>query len=314
MAKTREIRKRITSVRNINKITRTMEKVAQSKIMKLGARYADAKTFRADLARLLPEALGAAPGSSRAQDALAAHPLTAPRGTTGGKDARVMLFVVTSSRGLCGGYNAKVLQATRARMEELARDGGRASLAVLGRKGLSFFRYHNQPVEIALADIDENVPFLRLQGALDQVITRYVSRAVDTVELVSTRSVTKVVQEVRVARLLPFEFPAPPGAAAAGPATVRRGGGAEEPLYLVEPSRHDVLSALIPMAVAAELFCSILEAMLGEQAQRSLAMRSASDNADSMTKRLTRTYNRARQAQITSEMIEIISGSEGSRE
>ena len=99
-----------------------------------------------------------------------------------------------------------------------------------------------------------------------------------------------------------------------GPATVRRGGGAEEPLYLVEPSREDVLAALIPMAVAAELFCSILEAMRGEQAQRSLAMRSASDNADSMTKRLTRTYNRARQAQITSEMIEIISGSEGGRE
>ena len=82
-------------------------------------------------------------------------------------------------------------------------------------------------------------------------------------------------------RLLPFEFH---HAAAAGPATVRRGGGAEEPLYLVEPSREDVLAALIPMAVAAELFCSILEAMLGEQAQRSLAMRSASDNADSMTK------------------------------
>ena len=288
-----------------------MEKVAQSKIMRLNARYADATTFRADLARLLPEALGAAPGSSRAQEALAAHPLTATRASAGAKGARVMLFVVTSSRGLCGGYNAKVLQATRTRMEELARDGGEATLAVLGRKGLSFFRYHNRPVEIALADIDENVPFLRLQRALDEVIRRYLSRAVDAVELVSTRYVTKVVQEVHVRRLLPFEFH---HAAAAGPATVRRGGGAEEPLYLVEPSRQDVLSALIPMAVAAELFCSILEAMRGEQAQRSLAMRSASDNADSMTKRLTRTYNRARQAQITSEMIEIISGSEGGRE
>ena len=324
MAKTREIRKRISSVRNINKITRTMEKVAQSKIMKLNTRFADAKAFRASLLRLLPEALGAALGTSAAEAALARQPLTASRGSTidsnqsdapngyarrafAAKGQRVMLFVVTSSRGLCGGYNAKVLAATRTRMEELAREGRQASLAVLGRKGLSFFRYHSQPVEVSLADIDENVPFLKLQEALDKVVARYLSRAVEEVELVSTRYLTKVTQEVRVTRLLPFGFPR---TAVAAPARSKAG----EPLYYVEPSRADVLSALVPMAVAAELFCSVLEAMLGEQAQRSIAMRSASDNADSMTKKLTRRYNRARQAQITSEMIEIISGSEGSRE
>ena len=313
MAKTREIRKRILSVRNINKITRTMEKVAQSKVMKLNARFADAKAFRADLARLMPEALGAALGTSQAQEALAANPLSAPRG----KGARVLLFVVTSSRGLCGGYNARVLQATKARMRELAGEGRQASLVVMGKKGLSYFRYHNQPVEIQLPDIDENIPFLNLRQVLDEIIRRFTSHEmdkVDEVEVVSTRSVNKVLQEVRVSRLLPFEFAHVAGVPASGPATVRRGGGVEEPLYYVEPSRADVLSALVPMAVAVELFCSILEAMLGEQAQRSLAMRSASDNADSMTKRLTRTYNRARQAQITSEMIEIISGSEGGRE
>ena len=160
MAKTREIRKRISSVRNINKITRTMEKVAQSKIMKLNTRFADAKAFRASLLRLLPEALGAAVGTSEANEALARQPLTEARP----KGPRVMLLAVTSSRGLCGGYNAKVIAATRARMQELAREGRRASLAVLGRKGLSFFRYNNQPVEVSLADIDENVPFLKLRG------------------------------------------------------------------------------------------------------------------------------------------------------
>jgi F-type H+-transporting ATPase subunit gamma len=303
VAKTRQIRKRIASVRNINKITRTMEKVAQSKIMKLNARFADATAFRANLLRLLPEALGAALGTSLADEALARQPLAAPRP----RGQRVMLFVVTSSRGLCGGYNAKVLAATRARMEELAGEGRQTSLAVLGRKGLSFFRYHGQPVEISLADIDEDVPFLKLQGALDQVTKLYLSHEVDQVELVSTRSLSKVSQEARVARLLPFQFPP---AARAEPARSAAG----EALYYVEPSRPDVLSALVPLAVAAELFCSVLEAMLGEQAQRSLAMRSASDNADSMTKKLTRTYNRARQAQITSEMIEIIGGSEGGRE
>ena len=303
MPKTRQIRKRIVSVRNINKITRTMERVAQSKIMKLNGRISDARAFRAALLRLLPEALGAALGTSAAEEALARHPLTAPRPY----GQHVMLLAVTSSRGLCGGYNAKVLAATRARMKELAQEGRQTSLVVLGRKGLSFFRYHNQPVEISLSDIDENIPFVKLRGVLDEAVARYISRSVDEVELISTKYVTKAAQQVRVVRLLPFEFPRNLPIA---PARTRAG----EPLYYVEPSPREVLSSLVPLAVAAELFCSVLEAMLGEQAQRSLAMRSASDNAASMTKTLTRTYNRARQAQITSEMIEIISGSEGGKE
>ena len=136
-----------------------------------------------------------------------------------------MLFVVTSSRGLCGAYNSRVLQATRARMAELAREGRQASLAVMGKKGLSYFRYHNQPVEISMADVDENLPFRALQDAFDKVAALYTSRAFDEVELVSTRFRTKVVQEVRVVRLLPFE-PAPvAGVSPAGPAVVRRGRG-----------------------------------------------------------------------------------------
>lgn len=224
-----------------------------------------------------------------------------------------MLFVVTSSRGLCGAYNARVLQATRARMQDLSRAGMVPILAVMGKKGLSYFRYHNQPVEIAMSDADENLPFASLLEVFEQAAALYTSRSVAALELVSTRYRTKAAQEVVISKLLPFDFTAA-GVPAAGPATVRRGGGAEEALYFVEPTRRDVLAALVPLAAGVELFCAVLEAMLGEQAQRSLAMRSASDNADSMTKKLTRTYNRARQTQITSEMIEIISGSEGGRE
>jgi len=296
-----------------------MERVAQSKVMKLNARMAAARAFRADLARLLPEALGAALGTSQAHEALAAIPLTAPRAApTPG--SRIMLFVVTSSRGLCGAYNARVLQATRARMQDLSKAGMVPTLAVMGKKGLSYFRYHDQPVEIAMSDVDENLPFAHLGEVFEKAAALYTSRSVAALELVSTRYRSKAVQEVTISRLLPFDFTAA-GAPAAGPATIRRGGvtstsggGAEEALYFVEPSRRDVLAALVPLAAGVELFCAVLEAMLGEQAQRSLAMRSASDNADSMTKRLTRTYNRVRQAQITSEMIEIISGSEGGRE
>src|SRR5882724_11147127 len=107
MARTREIRKRIGSVRTIRKITHTMERVAQSKSMKLTGRFDAAKNFRADLLRLLPEALGAAPGTLLSQQEIVRHPLGAARLPV----RRVLLFCVTSSRGLCGGYNSRVIQA-----------------------------------------------------------------------------------------------------------------------------------------------------------------------------------------------------------
>jgi F-type H+-transporting ATPase subunit gamma len=300
MAKTREIRKRIASVRNIHKITRTMEKVAQSKQMKLAGRFESATSFARHLARLLPEALGAAPGTLEAAQELGRSPLGARRVVV----KRVLLFCVTSSRGLCGGYNTHVIQAARARMKELEREQKQAALAVMGRKGLAFFRFHNQPVAFAVPDADENIPFHRLDEVAQEIINGFTAVEFDAVEIVSTRFRTKMLQEVRIAALLPFE---------AAPTEGPTPGPDGKPLYLVEPDRDRVLAALLPLAVKAELFCAALEGMLCEQAQRSVAMRSASDNADSMTKRLTRNYNRARQAQITNEMIEIISGSEGGR-
>jgi F-type H+-transporting ATPase subunit gamma len=318
VAKTRQIRKRIISVRNIHKITRTMERVAQSKGMKLTGRFASATSFQRNLARLLPEALGAAPGSTAGLQELAVSALGAHRAEV----ARVLLFCVTSSRGLCGGYNARVIQAARARMKELEQEGKESLLAVMGKKGLAFFRFHKQPVLIQIAEADENIPYAGIDEVAQDIIRRFLAREFDEVQIVSTRLRTRVLQEVTRVPLLPFtpgaasgeRLPAAAGAPAAGAAVQGPTPGPDgEPLYLVEPDRGTVLSRLLPLLVKGQLFCAVLEAMMCEQAQRSIAMRSASDNADSMTKRLTRTYNRARQAQITNEMIEIISGSEGGR-
>ncbi len=300
MAKTREIRKRIGSVRNIHKITHTMERVAQSKGMKLSGRITHAKDLRAGLLRLLPEALGAAPGSLEAHQEIAALPLGAERVQV----KRVLLFCVTSNRGLCGGYNAKVIQAVNTRMAELSAEGREPLLAVMGRKGLAYFRYHNLPVAVPLADFDENVPFHHLDEAAQKILDMYTAKEIDGAEIISTRALTRVRHLVRREAWLPFRTIAAPGP---------EEGPDGKPLYLVEPDHAAVLGALVPLLLKAELFCVVLEAMVCEQAQRSIAMRSASDNADAMTKKLTRTYNRARQAQITNEMIEIISGSEGGR-
>jgi len=308
MAKTRDIRKRIGSVRNIHKITRTMEKVAQSKSMKLTARFESAKAFRRDAAVLLPEALGAPLAGNEAAQELAGYPLGTLRAPK-----RVLLFCVTSSRGLCGGYNAKVIQSARVRMNALRSEGKEPLLAVMGKKGLAYFRYHNQAVAISIPDADENIPFSRLEEVVEQIGERFAARDFDAVETVSTRFQSRAVQVVRIAALLPFTSEIASAVVGDGPAVPTEGPVRGEPLYLVEPDRKRVLEELLPFLVKAELFCVVLEAMLCEQAQRSVAMRSASDNANSMTKRLTRTYNRVRQAQITNEMIEIISGSEGGR-
>ncbi len=323
MAKTRFIRKRIISVRNIYKITRTMERVAQSKVMKLSARNAHAGSFRRDIAGLLPVAFGAALNSIEAVQEMAVMPLTAPRPAGG----PVLLFLVTSSRGLCGGYNSRVIQATRARMDELKKEGRRYSLAVMGKKGNAYFRFYNQPVLISVSDADENVPFSRVDELAEDVIKRFLSGEFDAVEVVAQRFKTKAIQEVRRTTLLPFDprvIVAPAFSAGAAPAAVvsiettgaptpAAIGTGGPPPYLIEPSRQEALDALLPFAVKVELFSTILGAFLSEQAQRAIAMRSASDNAQSMIKRLTLVYNRARQAQITNEMIEIVSGSEGSR-
>jgi F-type H+-transporting ATPase subunit gamma len=313
MAKTRQIRKRIISVRNIHKITRTMERVAQSKAMKLTGRFDSAKTFRAHLARLLPEALGSGPGTDEAAGVLAETPLGLAR--TGAK--RVLLFSVTSSRGLCGGYNARVIHATQDRIRELSKEGREARLAVIGRKGLAFFRYHNQPVAFGVPDADENIPFEKVDEVVQNIIDSFTAGELDAVEVISTHYKTKILHEVRGSLLLPLTRTVlaaasilPPGEAAAGPAL----GPGGEPLDLIAPDRGAGRAAILPLIVKAHVFCAVLEAMLCEQGERSIAMRSASDNAESMTKKLTRTYNRARQAQITNEMIEIISGSEGGRE
>lgn len=310
MAKTRQIRKRIGSVRNIHKITRTMERVAQSKGMKLTGRFDIAKTYRRNIQRLLPEALGAPTDSLEAIQELSQQPLGMHRAQI----RHVLLFCITSSRGLCDGYNAKVIQAARARMEALRAEGKEPVLAVMGKKGLAYFRYHNEPVAIAIPDTDENMPFQRMDEIATEVMNLFTSAGVDAVEVISTRALSKVLQEVRRVEVLPFTTSFFTSAVASQkPALAPAVGPDGQPVYLVEPTREPVLAALLPLLFKVELFCAALDAMLCEQAQRTIAMRSASDNAQSMTQQLTRTYNRARQAQITNEMIEIISGSEGGR-
>ena len=312
MAKTREIRKRIMSVRNIHKITRTMEQVAQSKGMKLTGRF--------DGRKGVPRGPRAAPARRPSAPPWAASQAPGARARTRWARAaaevkRVLLFCVTSSRGLCGGYNARVIQATQARMEELAGEGKEAAPGGHGQEGPGVLPLP-QPARGHLRAGRRTRTSLPQagRGRATRSSARYVAREFDAVEwsppAYETQGPCRKSAAAGSCRSSSAGRRRPPRRArrrSAGPAARRaavpRGAGPRRGPRGAPPARSSKV----------ELFCAVLEAMLCEQAQRSIAMRSASDNADSMTKRLTRTYNRARQAQITNEMIEIISGSEGGR-
>jgi F-type H+-transporting ATPase subunit gamma len=192
-----------------------------------------------------------------------------------------------------------VLLAARRRARELEAPGGVPILVVIGRRGTNAFRYAGRTVEQSIGDVDEATPYTRWNEVMSGIMARFESREIDTVEVVSMRYRTRAVQEAAVTPVLPFvvesRSPAAPGA---------------EPLYKVEPSQESFLGEAVALAVRSELTCMLVEALLSEQIQRTMAMHNATDSAEGMAKKLTRAYNRARQAQVTAEMMEIVGGSQ----
>ena len=222
-----------------------MEKVAQSKGMKLTGRFEDAKAFRRDSRRAAARRRSAPPlASLEAAQELAGHPLGAARAEV----KRVLLFCVTSSRGLCGGYNAKIIQAARARMEALRAEGREPLLAVMGRKGLAYFRYHDQPVLIADRRRRREHPVQPAGRGRDSRSSSASPRRSSTRWRSSPRATSRgPCRRYGRAPLLPFT-PAL-AAAAIGAASVTAApteAPGREPLYLVEPDRRRVLAALLP--------------------------------------------------------------------
>jgi F-type H+-transporting ATPase subunit gamma len=295
VARPRLIRKRIGSIKNINKITRTMERVAQSRAMKLSGRLTGSRAFRDRVAHHVRSCLR---GDPVAVSVLLEHPLC--RRPRAGEP--LLLLVVTSSRGLCGGYNTRVLQLARRRIRELEAAGTAVVLVVIGRRGASSFRYAGRAIAEAFTDIDEATPYARWNEIMSGLFARFERREIGGLEVASMRYLTKAVQEARLTTLLPLD---PTSKNVSGPPV------SGEPLYHVEPTQEAFLREAASLMSKAELTCLLVEALLSEQMQRTLAMRNATDSAETMVGKLTRSYNRARQAQVTAEMMEIVAGSQG---
>ncbi len=289
-ASLRELRARIKSVQSTAKITRAMELIAASRIVKAQQRTQGAAPY----ARELTRAVSAVATYSNVE-----HPLTSePENPT-----RAAVLVVTSDRGLAGAYSSSVLREAERLCEKLRSEGKEADLYVSGRKGVLYYAFRNRPVVQSWSGFSDTPAYDDARAIGDALIAAFVDTdgetAVDEVHVVYTRFKTMLVQEPVDVRLLPLEVVE---------GEERPDADQVLPLYEFEPSAGEVLDALLPRYVQSRIFFCLLQASASELAARQRAMKSATDNAEELIKKYNRNANQARQAGITQEISEIVGG------
>lgn len=284
MAKARAIVKRRKAVRNIKKITQTMQLIATARFQKCMARAIAGRPYTERITAMI-EALSAA-GS-------ADHPLLKPNEGVNNS----ILLVMTSNRGLCGAYNSQVLRGAVDRNRELKSQGRNVTLEMVGKKGLGYMRFLGFGVDSAITDIEDKIAYARVAEMADRFIQLYTEKKIVGVDVVYTRFVSAGVQRATVSRLLPIE---PPKADASG--------AAKRVQFEFSPAPEELLGKLIPEMVKIRLYQFFNDAIVSEQIARMVAMKSATEAAGDMIKFLTSSYNRARQSGITMELLDIIGG------
>ncbi len=286
MAKTREIKKRIKAVANIRRITKTMQMIATSKFARAQQASTASKPYTETLFELVGQ-LGDSLGDS-------SHPLLSQPKT--GKDVTLIL---TSDRGLCGPYNGAVLR----QFMQLLRNNAavkNGEIELVGKKGLSFLRFSKIPVTRQHTQFGDKPEYAAIKALAETYIERFLAGEIATVRVVYMRYISAGKQVPTVLQLLPFKAE-PTGKA-------KKATGGATPIFEFSPSAEELLNDLLPAAVRSMLFQAFNDAIVSEHVARMVAMKAATDNAGKMGKALTRKFNRARQAQITTELTEIISG------
>jgi F-type H+-transporting ATPase subunit gamma len=293
MAQAREIRRRIKSVDNTRQITKTMEMVATAKIKRAQEQIEAARPY----AFKMIEVLG-----NVAQDAQASqHPLL----TVHDPIERVMILSLTSDRGLAGAFNSNIIRATENIAARERAAGREVQLMVSGKKGIGYFRWVGYPIAAEYRGISDRPSFQDAKTMADKLTGAYVAGEVDRVWLVFNRFKNAAEQQVSDHELLPIARETVDEATAEQAELAEPGLSAE---YVFEPGANSVLQALLPTYIEALVYRALLESAASEFGARRTAMKSASDNAEEMIGSLTRSLNRARQAQITQEIAEIVGG------
>ena len=312
MAKSRDIKRRIKSVKNTSKITRTMELIATAKSQTCQARIRQALPYFQALAEIAREARRA--GGD--QDTV--HPLLAVRPVK-----RVALLVVTANRGLCGGYNGNVLRLARDHRARLIEQGVEVKVVVSGKKGINWLKFQKIPYEKqTFTQFEDRPAFGEVEKVGDLLLGMFQDGEVDRVDVAYTHYYSAGKQGPVIETLLPIgeaaAEQAPEGGVAhklkeseAVAAAARSDGGAAAgPVWLIEPDPRSILDAIFPLQAKLHLYRVYLEAATSEQIARRVAMKNATDNAEEVGRALRMAYNRARQNQITKEILEVLGGAE----
>ena len=289
MANIRSLDKRRKSIRNIRKITRTMELIATARFKKAMDRAAAATDYTNRISAIVRDLARSG--------ATIEHPLLKPREVV----SKSTLLVLTSNRGLCGGYNGSVLRNAMQRRGELASSMEQLRTDVSGKRGISALRFRGVEIDESYTRFEDEPAFADVSKIADQFLNQYMSGELDRLDVAYTRFISSSRQLAVVETLLPLGgLDADNDAAADSPSTE----------YEFLPSAESILEEVVPASFRVRLFKCFLDAAVSEQIARMIAMKSATENAGDMIKKLSRTYNRARQSKITGEIMEIIGGVE----
>jgi len=290
MATLRDIKKRIGSVQSTRQITRTMEMVATAKVKRAQARIENARPYALAIAEVL--------GNVVRYVGDVKHPLLEVREDR----KRVCIVSIVSDRGFAGAFNSNIIRMTERSIEEFTADGLEVELITTGKKALGYFRYRGVEPAIAIVGRSDAPPYTDARTIAQHVMREYESGAIDAVYVLFNRFKNIAEQVPETAQVLPIEHEALEKAEAD---VAARGLNLE---YLFEPSSEEVLTSMLPTYVEALIYRSLLESAAAEQGARRSAMKSATDNASDMITTLTRSYNRARQDAISTEIAEIVGG------
>jgi F-type H+-transporting ATPase subunit gamma len=286
MQKARDIRRRIRSVQSTRQITHTMEMVAASKMRRAQDRVRAARPYAAKLSEVI--------SSLFAPELAERYPiLRQPE-----QVRKAALILLTSNRGLAGGFNVNLIRKARARLEEFREAGVDVDFYVVGRKGINFFRYRRQAMASERTDISDRPTLDDANSLVNPLITRFEAAELDAVDIVYSQFQSALSTPAVCARILPVT---------AGENTKRSHN------YIFTPSAEGILTFVLPLYVRNSVYRALVENTASEQGARMTAMKNATDNADDLVKTLTLEYNKARQSQITQELTEITGGAEALR-
>jgi F-type H+-transporting ATPase subunit gamma len=291
MANARALDKRRKSIRNIRKITRTMELIATARYKKAMDRAAAVTAYTNQITKVVSRLVAAGTDVQ--------HPLLEVRE----QPSTARLLLLASNRGLCGGYNAAVLRAVMPQVAELRRSVPRLIVDASGKRGINGLKYRGVDTERQFLQFEDQPSYNEIEKIAEEYLRQYAVGEIDRLDVVYTKFISTSRQIAVVETLLPLGSLQSASEEPATPDTIR-----SEFEFL--PSAESILEEIVPTSFKAKLFKCFLDAAVSEQVARMIAMKGATESAGDMIKLLSRTYNRARQSQITGEIMEIIGGVE----